>query len=123
MATPQYNFMVNLDDLAFILKQIKIAEASTNPQTGAIENLPTLVGSPLLPFGLRTVDGAWNNLVPGVFIPAEGRPASSGRTTRAAPAAATTRPLPATSSTIRARARSATSSPTRPRATRRRSTA
>ena len=31
MATTQYNFTVNLDDLAFILKQIKIAEASTNP--------------------------------------------------------------------------------------------
>jgi hypothetical protein len=26
----QYNFNVNLDDLAFILKQIKIAEDTTN---------------------------------------------------------------------------------------------
>jgi Ca2+-binding RTX toxin-like protein len=91
MAT-QYNFTVNLDDLAFILLQIKIAEASTNPTTGAIENLPALVGSPLLPYGLRTVDGSWNSLlpgmenagaadnvmprlVPGVYIPAQGRPA------------------------------------------------
>ena len=66
MATrPQYNFTVNQDDLAFILKQIKIAEASTNPVTGAIENLPELVGSALLPYGLRTVDGTWNNLLPG----------------------------------------------------------
>jgi Ca2+-binding RTX toxin-like protein len=65
MTTPQYNFTVNLDDLAFILKQIKIAEASTNPVTGAIENLPALVGSALLPYGLRTVDGTWNNLLPG----------------------------------------------------------
>jgi hypothetical protein len=89
--TPQYNFTVNLDDLSFILKQIKIAEASTNPVTGAAENLPKLVGSPLLPYGLRTVDGSWNNLmpgmeragaadnimprlVPGAFIPAEARP-------------------------------------------------
>ena len=89
--TPQYNFTVNLDDLAFILRQIKIAEASTNPETGAIENLPELVGSPLLPFGLRTVDGTWNNLLPGmenvgaadrimprlvdgVYVDAEGRP-------------------------------------------------
>jgi Ca2+-binding RTX toxin-like protein len=64
--TPQYNFNVNLDDLAFILKQIKIAEASTNPLTGAAENLPTLVGSPLLPYGLRTVDGTWNSLLPGM---------------------------------------------------------
>ena len=91
MPTPQYNFTVNLDDLAFILKQIKIAEASTNPLTGAIENLRTLVGSPLLPYGLRTVDGSWNSLLPGmermgaadnvmprlvagVFHNAEGRP-------------------------------------------------
>jgi hypothetical protein len=31
MATtaPQYNFTVNLDDLNFILKQIKIAESTT----------------------------------------------------------------------------------------------
>jgi hypothetical protein len=65
MATTQYNFTVNLDDLNFILKQIKIAEASTNPVTGAIENLPALVGSPLLPYGLRTVDGTWNSLLPG----------------------------------------------------------
>jgi hypothetical protein len=28
-ATPQYNFTVNLDDLNFILKQIKIAESTT----------------------------------------------------------------------------------------------
>ncbi|MES2759492.1 MAG: hypothetical protein V4693_19135 [Pseudomonadota bacterium] len=92
MATPQYNFTVNLDDLAFILKQIKIAEASTNPLTGAAENLAQLVGSPLLPYGLRTVDGTWNSLLPGqermgaadnvmprlvagTFYPAEGRPA------------------------------------------------
>ncbi|MDO9217797.1 MAG: hypothetical protein Q7U14_11035, partial [Lacisediminimonas sp.] len=66
MATPQYNFSVNVGDLEFILKQIKIAEASTNPVTGAVENLPELVGSALLPYGLRTVDGSWNNLLPGM---------------------------------------------------------
>lgn len=65
MSTPQYNFTVTQLDLDFILKQIKIAEASTNPLTGAAENLPTLVGSALLPYGLRTVDGTWNNLLPG----------------------------------------------------------
>ena len=64
MATPQYNFTVNRLDLEFILKQIKIAEASTTPD-GGIANLPALVGSPLLPYGLRTVDGTWNNLLPG----------------------------------------------------------
>ena len=65
MATPQYNFTVTQLDLDFILKQIKIAEASTNPVTGAAENLAALVGSTLLPFGLRTVDGTWNSLLPG----------------------------------------------------------
>ena len=54
--------MVNLvrHDLEFILKQIKIAEAHAD---GA--NLADLVGSPLLPYGLRTVDGSYNNLIPG----------------------------------------------------------
>ena len=67
MATkPQYNFNVNLDDLAFILQQIKIAEASVNPVSGAMQNLPGLVGNALLPYGLRTVDGTWNNLLPGM---------------------------------------------------------
>jgi Ca2+-binding RTX toxin-like protein len=61
----QYDFTVTQQDLEFILKQIKIAEASTNPLTGAVENLPELVGNPLLPYGLRTVDGTWNSLLPG----------------------------------------------------------
>ena len=64
--TPQYNFTVTQLDLDFILKQIKIAEASTNPETGAAENLAELVGSTLLPYGLRTVDGTWNSLLPGM---------------------------------------------------------
>lgn len=65
MSTSQYDFTVTQLDLEFILKQIKIAEASVNPLTGAVENLPELVGSPLLPYGLRTVDGSWNSLLPG----------------------------------------------------------
>ena len=65
-AQSQYGFNVTLDDLNFILKQIKIAEASVNPATGAIQNLPGLVGNALLPYGLRTVDGSWNNLLPGM---------------------------------------------------------
>ncbi|MDU5688802.1 MAG: peroxidase family protein, partial [Citrobacter freundii] len=62
----QYDFTVTLHDLAFILKQIKISEAATNPD-GSVnaEMLRELVSSPLLPYGLRTVDGSWNNLLPG----------------------------------------------------------
>lgn len=57
----QYDFTVTLHDLAFILKQIKISEAATNPD-GTIngDELRELVSSPLLPYGLRTVDGSWN---------------------------------------------------------------
>lgn len=65
-SNPQYGFNVTLDDLNFILKQIKIAEASVNPATGGMQNLPGLVGNALLPYGLRTVDGSWNNLLPGM---------------------------------------------------------
>lgn len=62
MAT-QYDFTVTLHDLTFILQQIKISEAETNPD-GSINGalLRDLVSSPLLPYGLRTVDGSWNNL-------------------------------------------------------------
>ena len=54
--------MVNLvkHDLQFILNQIKIAEAHASGTP-----LTELVDSPLLPYGLRTVDGSYNNLVPG----------------------------------------------------------
>ena len=47
-------------DLEYILKQIKIAE-----QHAAGTPLSELVDNPLLPYGLRTVDGSYNNLVPG----------------------------------------------------------
>jgi Ca2+-binding RTX toxin-like protein len=62
----QYDFTVTLHDLAFILKQIKISEAATNPD-GSVNGdmLRDLVSSPLLPYGVRTVDGSWNNLLPG----------------------------------------------------------
>ena len=70
MATvPQYNFTVTQLDLEFILKQIKIAEGSSNPDgsisTDPVTGLAAAVGSPLLPYGLRTVDGTWNSLLPG----------------------------------------------------------
>ena len=47
-------------DLEFILQQIQIAEAHA---AGA--DLTTLVPNAFAPFGLRTVDGTYNNLVAG----------------------------------------------------------
>ena len=47
-------------DLEFILEQIEIAEAHT-----AGGDLLTLVGNSFVPFGLRTVDGSFNNILPG----------------------------------------------------------
>jgi Ca2+-binding RTX toxin-like protein len=47
-------------DLQFILDQILIADAHT-----AGGDLLTLLGSNLLPYGLRTVDGSYNNITPG----------------------------------------------------------
>jgi Animal haem peroxidase/FlgD Ig-like domain/RTX calcium-binding nonapeptide repeat (4 copies) len=51
-------------DLDFIMKQIQIAEAHANG--GALlGDGANQVGNPLLPYGLRTVDGSYNNLQPG----------------------------------------------------------
>ncbi|MCR6636864.1 peroxidase family protein [Devosia sp.] len=47
-------------DLDFILAQIKIAEAHASGTP-----LTSLIAAPTLPFGLRTVDGTYNNLLPG----------------------------------------------------------
>ncbi|MFL6177116.1 MAG: hypothetical protein ACJ715_10730, partial [Ornithinibacter sp.] len=72
-------FTVTPADLAFILKQIKIAEAhsavlaaqgpgpSTDPVRcqSMIGTGPNQIESPLVSFGLRTVDGSCNNLQPG----------------------------------------------------------
>jgi Ca2+-binding RTX toxin-like protein len=65
-------FTVTPADLAFILQQIKIAEAhvaTTTPETGLCSTLigpgPDQIASPLLSLGLRTVDGSCNNLEPG----------------------------------------------------------
>ncbi|WP_146056552.1 peroxidase family protein, partial [Methylobacterium sp. V23] len=56
------NFTVNLDDLSFILAQIKIAE-----RHAAGESLQDIIGADyaILPHGLRAVDGSENNLLPG----------------------------------------------------------
>jgi len=78
-------FTVNAADLSFILKQIKIAERhsraflSTDPSipanpdpTGDPNYCQSMIGTrtdqipdPLTSYGLRTVDGSCNNLVPG----------------------------------------------------------
>jgi len=58
-------------DLEFILTQIKIAEAHADATTGATtieESRQILLGllpNSTVPWGLRTVDGSLNNLVPG----------------------------------------------------------
>ncbi len=56
------DFTINLADLQHILDQIIIAE-----RHAAGENLVDIIGqdAALLPFGLRTVDGSYNNLLPG----------------------------------------------------------
>ena len=72
-------FVVTASDLAFILKQIKIAErhsaqlaTGNNPDPindpvycqSMVGTGPDQIPSPLLSFGLRTVDGSCNNLIP-----------------------------------------------------------
>ncbi|WP_458115220.1 peroxidase family protein [Arthrobacter sp. D2-10] len=65
-------FKVTTSDLAFILRQIKIAEAhvrNTTSETGPCGALlgtaPDQVPGPLVSYGLRTVDGSCNNLQEG----------------------------------------------------------
>src|SRR3954452_12857314 len=71
-ATVGQGFTVTASDLSYILKQIKIAEnhvAKTTSATGPCGAMlgpgPNQLSSPLLSFGLRTVDGSCNNLVSG----------------------------------------------------------
>ena len=64
-------------DLEFILKQIKIAEAhaagtpldeirmDANGNVTFDPDAPLAISDPLAPYGLRTVDGSYNNLTPG----------------------------------------------------------
>jgi Ca2+-binding RTX toxin-like protein len=70
------NFVVNAADLAYILRQIKIAEASSigyTPDVAPVSILQAIMNeyganasnAALLPAGLRTVDGTYNNLVIG----------------------------------------------------------
>ncbi|SDY68853.1 Animal haem peroxidase [Micromonospora pattaloongensis] len=67
-------FTLNAGDIRFILKQIKIAEAHATREGPNGEPVPgqplfgpgaNQVASALLPYGLRTVDGTYNNGQPG----------------------------------------------------------
>ncbi|MBB3399732.1 hypothetical protein [Rhizobium sp. BK060] len=62
MVTQNPNFTANQDDLAYILKQIVVAEREV-----AGESLQSIIGlnAAILPWGLRHVDGSNNNLLPG----------------------------------------------------------
>ena len=63
------SFHVNLHDLQYILKQIRIAELHAEGMStiAAIQQVydVSAVDAALLPAGLRTVDGTDNNLLPG----------------------------------------------------------
>jgi Ca2+-binding RTX toxin-like protein len=57
-------FTLNASDVRFILQQIKIAQ--NHAGGGALVGPgPNQIGDPRLPYGLRTVDGSFNNLVAG----------------------------------------------------------
>jgi hypothetical protein len=68
------SFNVNAHDLQYILKQIKIAEASSAAYSATPKSIlqaimdvygVTAVNAAQLPAGLRTVSGEFNNLLPG----------------------------------------------------------
>src|SRR3954466_8660231 len=69
IAPPGAGFALNASDLRFILKQIKIAERHAITETGPGQPLvgpgEFQIANPMLPYGLRTVDGSENNLQPG----------------------------------------------------------
>lgn len=60
---------LNTNDLAHILEQIRIAEEHSRLIAEGVDPgvaLSQLVTSPLIPYGLRTVDGSFNNFQPGM---------------------------------------------------------
>ena len=63
-AAPALGFTLNASDVRFILRQIQISEVhAADPSSCA--PLLSQIPSPLLPYGLRTVDGTCNNLIAG----------------------------------------------------------
>ncbi len=63
VATPGVHLIRS--DLQFILDQIVIAEKHSGAYGTPSQDLHTLIPNERLPWGLRTVDGSYNNLVPG----------------------------------------------------------
>ena len=59
-ASPTGDLAFDREDLDFILKQIKFAE-----RHAAGEELLDILPNASIPWGLRTVDGSFNNLIPG----------------------------------------------------------
>ncbi|WP_139557002.1 peroxidase family protein [Methylotetracoccus oryzae] len=64
-AAPALGFTLNASDLRFILTQIQIAEGHVAVSGYPCSALRDQIPSPLLPYGLRTVDGRCNNLIEG----------------------------------------------------------
>ena len=58
--SPNADLAFDTEDLDFILKQIKYAE-----RHAAGEDLTDILPNASVPWGLRTVDGSFNNLIPG----------------------------------------------------------
>jgi Ca2+-binding RTX toxin-like protein len=63
VATPGIHLIRS--DLQFMLDQIIIAEKHSGAYGTPSQDLHTLIPNERLPWGLRTVDGSYNNLVPG----------------------------------------------------------
>ena len=117
-------FTVTAADLAYILKQIKIAEAHVANTTSATGPCGALVGpgpnqipDALTSYGLRTVDGSCNNLIKGretygaadQLFPRHATPVVLAPPTPSRQGSA----LPARPPTHRSRATSSTPSPAR----------
>ncbi|HIL02000.1 MAG TPA: hypothetical protein EYG06_07930, partial [Myxococcales bacterium] len=59
-ASPSGDLAPTLEDMDFIFKQIRISERHV-----AGEELADILPNSSIPWGLRTVDGKFNNLLPG----------------------------------------------------------
>ena len=64
VAPVSQGFNINAEDLRFIFQQILVAQEHASGGT-LLGPGPLQVHDPQLPVGLRTVDGSFNNLVPG----------------------------------------------------------